>query len=47
MKKSNDMVAQYLGNFVAHFMSILVILMKLKVMYFVSLVDILQVNVSE
>jgi len=41
------MTAQYLGNFVAHFMSILVSLMRLKVMCFVSLVDILQVNVSE
>jgi hypothetical protein len=36
MKKSNDMIAQCLGNFVAHFMSIS--LMRLKDMHFVSLV---------
>jgi hypothetical protein len=43
MKKSNDMIDQCLGNFIVHFMS----LMILKVMYLVYLVDILQLNISE
>ena len=45
MKKSNDMIAQCLGNFVAHFMSISS--MRLKVTCFVSLIDILKLNISE
>jgi hypothetical protein len=44
MKKSNDEVAQCLGNFVAYFMSIS--LVRLKVMYFVSVIDISQLNIS-
>jgi len=39
------MIAQCLGNFDAHFMSIS--LMRLKVTYFVSLTDILQLSISE
>jgi hypothetical protein len=44
MKKNNAEVAQYLGNIVAHFMSIS--LVRLKVMYFVSVIDISQLNIS-
>jgi len=45
MKKSNDMIDQCLGNIIIHFTSIS--FMRLKVMYLVYLVDILQLNISE